>query len=103
MNIGIYPLLADIDAFGEQLNSRMFAAACGFALVAVIVAFLPRTWRGTRAVSIGSALVCICLVVQLVRLNSPQWQPAPVLLTPVAFSLFAAWWSWRELRGGPRR
>ncbi len=95
MRVGFYPLLADTFAAAEYLNRLQFTIACALALLALILAVLPRRLRGVRWTGIGFALVSIFLVIELARINHPQWQPAVVLLAPVAFSLFALWLSWR--------
>jgi hypothetical protein len=99
MNISFTPLLADTMAAAEHLNNLAFAIACGLALVAMICAFLPRKWKAVRWVNICFALLGSYLVIELARNNSPQWQPAPVLIMPVAFSWIAVWLSWKPVRG----
>ena len=96
MNVGSHPLLADIGAFAENMNRLQFTVACVLALLALLLAVLPRKLKSLRWTSIGCALVSVGLVVELTRINHPQWQPAAVLLAPVVFSLSALWLSWKD-------
>ena len=102
MNITLHPLLADAVGYGEAMNTLYFVAACGLAPLAMMLAFLTRRWRAMKWVSLGSTLVSTYFVIELVRLNSPQWQPDAVLATPVLFSVLAVWWSSQVQRKGPK-
>jgi hypothetical protein len=98
MNPHLALLLAETAGFADAMNRRDFTVAGGLALVAMILAFLPRLPRAARWLSVGLALVSIYWVIELVRLNSPlPWSPM-ILFSPAALSLVAVWRTWRTLR-----
>ena len=97
MNIVLHPFLAGLEGYCEAMNRLDFAKACGAAGFALLLTFLPKRWRANRVAGVGFALASIYWVIQLVRLNDPQWQPAWVLMWPVLVSLAAIGLSLRTL------
>ena len=102
MNIVLHPFLAGLEGYSEAMNRLDFAKACGAAGFALLLAFLPKRWRVNRVMGIGFALASIYWVMQLVRLNDPQWQPVWVLMWPVLVSLAAIGLSLRTLLHRPK-
>jgi hypothetical protein len=97
MNIFLSPLVADIYAYGEAMNRLYFIGACGLAVVAILLAFLPRLHRVTRWMSIGFALACISTVVFVSTPNNLPAQPVWVMALPVLVALVSIGLSLRTL------
>ena len=97
MNSVLHPFFAGLEGYCEAMNRLDFAKACGAAGFALLLTFLPKRWRANRVAGIGLALASIYWVIQLVRHNDPQWQPAWVLMWPVLASLGAIGLSLRKL------